>query len=82
MGYHSNEAQAKKFIKDSNRFINDRARLEHALRMTLQSIDVTEENIEAVVKDVRLANFNLLSEVIHGKRSDKYTQKRTGSSSD
>ena len=64
MGYHNNEEQLKRTIKDANRFINDRARLEHAFRKTLVTLGADREQVENIVSDVRKAKFITLNKFL------------------
>ena len=50
----------KRIIEDAVRFLNDRARLEYALRQTLESLGVGMKQIIKIVNDVRLADFDSL----------------------
>jgi hypothetical protein len=64
MGYHNNEETTIKAIRDANRFINDRARLEHALRQTLVALGVNDSStLTGIIHEVKLANFERLNRV-------------------
>jgi SOS response regulatory protein OraA/RecX len=63
MGYHSNEETTKKAINDAQRFINDRARLEHALRIALKKLSVSDCDQEKIISDVRSCNFDSINAV-------------------
>jgi hypothetical protein len=70
MGYHNNEETTKKAIRDANRFINDRARLEHALRQTLIALGISDSGaLTDIIIDVKSANFERLYEVCSTKRN-------------
>lgn len=72
MGYHNNEETTKKAIRDANRFINDRARLEHALRQTLVALGINDSGtLTDLINEVKSANFERLNEVTQGCRSRK-----------
>lgn len=64
MGYHSNEETTKRAVSDACRFINDRARLELALRTALTSLGAPEQQRDAIVADVRAADFRSLHELL------------------
>jgi hypothetical protein len=70
MGYHANEEATKQCIKDAQRFINDRARLEYGLRIALQKLGVRDEEQNKIVQDVRSNNFDSLSQVDAKHRLD------------
>lgn len=60
MGYHQNEETTKQAIKDSQRFLNDRARYKHALEMCLESMGIDQEDRTAIIENCRNADFDLL----------------------
>ncbi len=64
MGYHNNEATTKKCIKDAQLFINDRARLEHALRLTLNSIGISQSTQSEMIERAKLCDFTRLEEYL------------------
>jgi SOS response regulatory protein OraA/RecX len=64
MGYHDNEEQHGQLIKDGVRFLNDRARLEHALRKTLVTLGAKKHQIEEIVNDVRAAKWYKLNKFL------------------
>jgi hypothetical protein len=65
MGYHNNEETTKKAIRDANRFINDRARLEHALRQTLIALGITDSGtLTDIVSEVKSADFKRLNGIV------------------
>jgi SOS response regulatory protein OraA/RecX len=65
MGYHNNEGMYQKSIKDAQRFINDRARLEHAIFILLRDKGISEERISSVVSEVKKNNFSTLYQAIN-----------------
>jgi hypothetical protein len=74
MGYHNNEETTKKAIRDANRFINDRARLEHALRQALVALGVSDSGtLTDIISDVKSANFESLDRAAKEPNNKKLT---------
>jgi len=63
MGYHNNEDTTKKAIKDCQKFINDRTRLEYALEYILNNF-CNEEQTNKIITDIKKAKFNSLRTLI------------------
>jgi hypothetical protein len=63
MGYHNNEDQLKKCVNDAYRFLNDRARLEHALRIALKGLGADASLQDKIVADVRAADFDSINQL-------------------
>ena len=61
---YRNDEEHKKMIKDLNMFCNDRARLEHGLRVCLTALGVGNLQVNKIVKDVRLADFDSLNKTM------------------
>jgi SOS response regulatory protein OraA/RecX len=64
MGYHSNEETTKIAIKDACRFINDRSRIEHGLRLALDHIGISKQNQDSIINDIRSSNFDSLNKAL------------------
>lgn len=64
MGYHNAVDQYMGAVKFANKAINDRERFRYALSMVLNSMDLTDEKREIIIKNVRGANFEPLKEVL------------------
>ena len=62
MGYHSNEQELKKALRDIQKFINHSARLEHAYRNHLAThYGMRESDIDAEIMKVKAGNFENLN---------------------
>jgi SOS response regulatory protein OraA/RecX len=61
MGYHNNEETTKNAIRDACRFINDRSRLEHGLRIALDHVGMSEHKISIIINDIKSSNFDSLN---------------------
>lgn len=75
MGYHSNEATTKKAVNDAQRFINDRARLEQALRLTLDHVGIGSQERDAIVEDVKRNRFVTLAAALHAPTAIEHINK-------
>jgi hypothetical protein len=74
MGYHNNEETTKKAIRDANRFINDRSRLEHALRLALKGLGIADSGPqETIISEVKSANFDSIYRVAQEQNNKNIT---------
>ena len=64
---YENTKERNKMVKHLNQFANDRARLEHGLRVTLGSLGVGDAQVNKIIKDVRLADFESLNKTMRIK---------------
>lgn len=60
MGYHDAVNGQRKMVKDAVRFLNDRARYKYALSLALGALGMTKDEIEVVIADAKVCNFELL----------------------
>ena len=58
------DQERRKLVRDLNRFCNDRARLEHALRVVLGRHGLGKVQVNNIVADVRKADFKSLGKAI------------------
>ncbi len=64
MSYHNNESELRSVTEATQKFINDRARLEEGLRQTLALCCVPAPDIDMVIASVRLAQFDAINKVV------------------
>jgi SOS response regulatory protein OraA/RecX len=63
MGYHSNELTTKKAVNDAQRFINDRSRLEHGLRIALKKLGASDLEQDKIVSDIKASHFDSITAI-------------------
>jgi len=58
------EQEKRKLTQDAFRFCNDRARLQHALEITLERLGFCNTQINNIVNDVKKASFASLKKAM------------------
>lgn len=53
-----------KLLRDINKFIDDGARLHHALELTFKELGFNNDEVESIIDDVRKADFSSLTDKV------------------
>ena len=62
MGYHDAVGENKKLVKDCCKFINQKERLEHALRLALKRANIPEWTHDSIVESAKNCDFAALEQ--------------------